>query len=200
MAKQGTFKSTALGRILIALTMTFFVCVTTMSTAGASAGTASDNPDFTKQARGLGLTGAQARSLQSRADDYLAKTGGTQVSVNEIRVKAGAVLTLALPGEKYARNLDGMAGANSAQGYVCPYGSLCAYSLRNYEGDAIDIRCTYISMPWSGNGSWHNNQVTGRKAFFYDSNFNLGWTSPGASSWDADAPWGWVYWLSATAC
>ncbi|MEV0782925.1 hypothetical protein AB0I52_08050 [Streptomyces sp. NPDC050423] len=180
--------------------MAFFVSVTTMSAASASVGPVSARPDFAAQARGLGLTSSQAASLQSRADTYLTKMGGTQVAVNKIHIKAGADLFLALPGEKYARNLDGKASTQLTQGYVCPYGSLCAYSKTYYEGDAFDLRCVYINMPWFGNGSWHNNQRTGARAFFYDSNYNLGWTSPGASSWDADAPWGWVYRLAAAAC
>lgn len=190
MTVQGKARSSAAGRIVVAVMMTFFAFVATTGAAGASADRG--RPDFSAQAQGLGLTSSQAETLQARANGYLAKTGGIQVAVNKIELQAGAVLLLALPGEKYARDLAGKPGARTAT--YCPYDWMCAYEGTGYTGDQINMYyCNlYYGIPWRDNGSWHNNQSAGTRAEFFDTNGNLGWTSPGAESWDDVAPWEWV--------
>ncbi|MGW8571408.1 peptidase inhibitor family I36 protein [Streptomyces niveus] len=190
MTVQGNARSSAAGRIVVAMMVTFFAFAATTGSAGASAD--GGRPDFSAQARGLGLTSSQAETLQARADGYLARTGGAQVAVNRIELQAGAVLLLALPGEKYARDLTGKSGARTAT--YCPYDWMCAYSGTGYSGDQINMYYCNLryGIPWYGDGSWHNNQSAGTRAEFFDTNGNLGWTSPGAESWDDVAPWGWV--------
>ncbi|MFJ3791442.1 peptidase inhibitor family I36 protein [Kitasatospora sp. NPDC090091] len=191
MTEHRTPGSGSPARILAALVMTLLALVGTASAAGAAT-----TPDFSAQAHGLGLTGAQAKSLQERVDAYLATTGGTQVSANKIALNGGELL-LALPGEQKARSVTAAGDATSLAA-SCPYTYVCAYSGRNYTGDVLTLfTCNFpVSIPWYGTGSWINNQRAALHAKFYDRNGNLGWTSPGGYSSDPAAPWGWVGWLS----
>lgn len=143
-----------------------------MVTAGAgsvSAQAASSGSAFAAQAKALGLTTADAKSLQARADYYLAKVGGTQVGINKIQL-SGAQILLTLPGEQVARELDAPIGIQGA----CPFLHFCAYRWENYVGDSfqqtqIDMYyCQFYGMPWGGRGSWRNNQTQGTKAKFYN--------------------------------
>ncbi len=187
-------RTTTWAKALVALMMALLAFATTAGTAGAATG--GSHPDFSAQARGLGLTSAQARSLQSRADGYLAKTGGTQVAVNKIALAGGGVLLLTLPGEQRARDLAAHSSALLAAS--CPYTYVCAYSAPNFQGDSIQLfTCnTLTSIPWVDNGSWINNQRSTLYARFYRSDYTVGWTSPGGYSSDPNAPWSWVYYLS----
>jgi hypothetical protein len=54
-------------------------------------------PNFVIQAGDAGLTNAQAASLQTRVNTYLARTGGTQVAINKIDLDGKGTLLLALP-------------------------------------------------------------------------------------------------------
>ena len=86
---------------VIALAATCGVLLATTTAAGAAPGAGG----FSAQARGAGLTGAQAGELQSAVNAELARAGGTQVGANKIN-RPGATVLLPLPGEKYARDLD----------------------------------------------------------------------------------------------
>lgn len=104
--------------------------------------------DFAAQAREWGLTDAQANALQDRVENYLAKTGGTQVAANRIQLE-GADIVLALPEERTDRDL----GARAAV-FGCQYGHLCAFSGPYFEGDVIDMyHCGIYPIPHPGVGS-----------------------------------------------
>ncbi|MET9556093.1 peptidase inhibitor family I36 protein [Streptomyces sp. NPDC006645] len=184
-------------KALAALMLTLVALVATPASAGAADAAPGARTDFTAQATSAGLNGTEAKGLQARVDGYLAKTPGTQVGANKIALAGGGELLLTLPGERNARDLTAPdAGRGAAAG--CPYTYVCAYSGENFTGDELRLyTCNYlIYIPWSGTGSWINNQRSTLYAKFYDSNGNLGWTSPGGYSEDRHAPWGWVWWLS----
>ncbi|ARE78354.1 MULTISPECIES: peptidase inhibitor family I36 protein [unclassified Streptomyces] len=202
MTLHATFRSSTWGRAVVALTMTLLALVATTSAADAAdtadaAGGTRAGVDFAAQAESQGLDRAQARSLQNRVDGYLAEEGGKQVAANRIELDSGGFLLLALPGETYARDLAAPVATRGAAA-ACPYTYVCAYSQENFTGDfkALFTCNTLNPIPWTGTGSWKNNQRAELRARFYDSAGNVGWTSPGGYSEDAHAPWGWVYWLS----
>ncbi|MFI5806672.1 hypothetical protein [Streptomyces sp. NPDC051561] len=198
MTEHGTFRSTTWGRGVVALAMTVVALAVTTSVAGASTAAGGGHPDFGSQARTLGLSSSQAKSLQIKVDGYLAKEGGTQVAANRIQLP-GADLTVALPGEKYARDSNGnKVNDQRAAAASCTYTNVCAYSKTYFGGDKKTLyTCNQLnSIPWVGDGSWINNQNSSLRARFYDINQNVGWISPGGYSEDLVAPWGWVHWLS----
>ncbi|MFJ4481391.1 hypothetical protein ACIP3D_03480 [Streptomyces longwoodensis] len=148
---------------------------------------------FAAQAEALGLTAAEAHTLQDRADAYLAEVGGTQVAANRIRMGAGAVLTLALPTTAGAR--QGVSPGTAA--YTCGYGHFCAYSDPYRSGDVIDMyACASYKIPWFGDGSWENNQTRGTRAQFRDNQFIVRWTDRGAYDNDDVADWSWVHYVT----
>ncbi|MER5771620.1 hypothetical protein [Streptomyces sp. NPDC001985] len=162
-------------------------------TAGGASGASRSASDFMSQSRSLGLTAVQARALQAEADANVSRTGGTQVAPNKIDL-GGATMTLAVPGEKYARDLTQPGSARAAAS--CGYGHMCAYKERNYVGNTIDmVRCADYRIPWVTRGSWINNQTTGTRARFKSSDGVVRWTSPGAYSVDPNADWSWVHWV-----
>ncbi|GHJ36793.1 hypothetical protein [Streptomyces sp. TS71-3] len=196
MTEHRTSGLTALRRSLVVLAAALFTLPAIAGTAGAASGSGAG---FAAQAQRLGLSNSEATALQSRADRYLDEMGGTQVGVNKIRLGSGAEVVMALPGEKYARDLDAASSPAGTQGaaYVCNYGHMCAYQLMYETGDVIDMyTCKDYVIPWVGTGSWDNNQTTGTVAYFKDNNGTIGWSSPGARSWDEDAPWDWVHWVN----
>lgn len=143
------------------------------------------HPDFTAQARKAGLTGAQARELQTRVDEYLARMGGTQVAANRIDLKGGDIV-VAVPGEKYTRDLNTPAVAHPHD--ACPYGDFCMFTGTGFTGSQFNLyTCgTYDLSNWNGNGSYDNNQTPGTAAKMLDRNYNVIDTTPGA------------YWLQST--
>ncbi|MFF2517900.1 hypothetical protein [Streptomyces sp. NPDC058086] len=149
---------------------------------------------FNQQAEELGLTATQAQSLQSRVNSYLKQVGGSQVAVNKIRVDdQGSFILLALPGEKKARDIS----SSTAAGYNCPYKYFCAYQSVSYDGDVKAwTSCIDQSMPWSGYGSWVNNQTPGTVAQFKSGPDGVTrWRDSGAFSADDSADWTWVWWV-----
>ncbi|MFC9246164.1 peptidase inhibitor family I36 protein [Streptomyces sp. NPDC057136] len=195
-------RSTGVGRVVIALLMTLAACVATAGTAGAATVTDSTRgtgtvaaPDFSAQAKGAGLSGAEAASLQAKIDARLAQGSGTQVAANKILLPQAEV-TLPLPGEKGVRDLDAAGGAGASE--LCSYTYVCAFSGPNFTGERITLFTCNSPYPisWSGTGSWINNQRAALTAKFYDSAKIIRWTSPGGYSEDRYADWGWVYWLS----
>ncbi|PKV89953.1 peptidase inhibitor family I36 protein [Streptomyces sp. TLI_146] len=184
-------------KALAALVMAILALVVAPSAADAAGGAANGgHTDFSAQARSAGLSGPQAKALQDRVDGYLAKTHGAQIGANKIALDNG-VLLLALPGEQRARDLA-VQNAPSGAAVNCAYTYVCAYSGEDFTGDEMILfTCNHLNrIYWSGTGSWINNQRSTLYARFYDSNGNLGWTSPGGYSEDRHAPWGWVWWLS----
>ncbi|MEX0173401.1 peptidase inhibitor family I36 protein [Streptomyces sp. LMG1-1-1.1] len=198
MAEQRSLRTHGWAKAVTALVMTLLALVAAPATAGATTGGATTGGgEFAAQARSAGLTGAQARSLQGRVDDYLAKTHGTQVGANKIALDRGGFLLLTLPGEQRARDLDAKDAA-AAAALSCPYTYVCAYKYEDFTGDAMFLfDCGVMNhIIWNTTGSWINNQRSTLYAKFYDSAGNLGWTSPGGYSEDRHAPWGWVWYLS----
>jgi hypothetical protein len=87
------------------------------------------------------------------------------------------------------------AGPSSAT-YTCGYGHFCAYSGPNFTGDVIDMyQCAEYSIPWSGHGSWINNQTTGTVAQFRSDDHVNRWHDTGAYDSDDDADWSWVWYV-----
>ncbi|MFD5697003.1 hypothetical protein [Streptomyces lasiicapitis] len=136
---------------------------------------------FRTQAAVAGLTTAEAKILQNRIDAALASDGGKQSAANEIRYPDGRLL-LALPGEKYARELGKNSGTAA---HSCTPGRLCGYSGVEYTGDEREwYTCAFHKKPtnWRSGGSWYNNQTRGRVANWYDINKRwMGATPPAPS-------------------
>ncbi|MFC7532398.1 hypothetical protein [Actinoplanes sp. GCM10030250] len=155
--------------------------------AGARTGVPS-RPDLTARSRAAGLTAAQADALQVKADRYLAQLGepATQVTPDVIQLK-GAKLHLTVPGS-----------AQRAPG--CPYYYFCAYSGPRFTGDWIHQEECWVEryIPWTGQGSWINNQTRGTQPLL---EFNSGelWWMPGAYAQQATGV-GWDPVFSITAC
>lgn len=161
-----------------------------------AAGAAPAHPasPFAAQARTLGMNSAQAQALQHRADSYVTEQGGTQVSVDRVRLSDGSTIILALPSGKYTDGKEKNGTAVAA--YTCGYGHFCAYSGTNFTGDVKDMfQCAEYSIPWSGRGSWKNNQTTGTVANFESSDHVSRWHDGGAYSQDNDADWSWVWYV-----
>jgi len=146
-------------------------------TATASSNTASSHPDFGTQARSLGLTSAQANTLQAQVNSYLSKLGGSQVAINKINLDNKGYVLFPLPGKKAAANF-------------CSLYYFCAYSQPNFDGLAINMyKCGLYSIPFKGIGSWANNQTKGTRAAMYDTTGKLIYTTPGAYSQDTSGDW-----------
>lgn len=184
-----------LRRSAVTTAIASLVLLTGMAVFPAAAGATTSHPDFTAQAKSLGLTSAQAQSLQTRADNYLSTIGGTQVAVNEISLR-GADLFLTLPGQTRARNLGAGTAGPQTPAASCNYYHMCAYENQNFSGDTIDMyNCGNYSIPWSDRGSWINNQSTGTRAQFKSSDNVTRWTSAGAYTNDPNADWSWVWYV-----
>ncbi|MFG2126881.1 hypothetical protein ACGFNV_03615 [Streptomyces sp. NPDC048751] len=169
------------------------LCTLTTTTGVATAANGSARTDFAAQAKGLGLTSAQAHELQRRVDSYLSETGGTQVSVNKIRLGDRGEILLALPGESTVRTAN---APRKPASELCPGNTMCAWKGTWYTGDKIKMwACYNYRIPWLENGSWINNQSTGTVANFLDDYGVSKWHDDGAFSQDPDAPWYWVHWV-----
>ena len=145
-------------------------------------------PGFTARSRAAGLTAAQADALQAKADRYLARLDepATQVAPDLIRLK-GAELHLTVPGT-----------TQRAPG--CPYYYFCAYSGERFTGDWILQKDCWVEryIPWTGHGSWINNQTRGTQPLLEFTNGDL-WWMPGAYAQQATGV-GWDPVFSITAC
>jgi hypothetical protein len=118
---------------------------------------------FAAQDKRAGLTSSQATQLQAEVNHYVAKTGGTQVGANKIAVRGG-VMVVAVPGEKYARDLSKPGAATS---FFCNTGHFCAYSDTVYSGTVMDLFfCKTYAMPWNTVGSFQDHQFSGTVSVF----------------------------------
>jgi hypothetical protein len=165
----------------------------TKATGGADAG-------FAQQAEDAGLTAREAAKLQHRVDQEVARTDGTQVSLNKVLWGDGSGGTLlALPGERQARDVT-QASESNAVLHDCEYENLCIYTGSNYGGDkywmwdckTYDVSDIYFE-------SWVNNQTPGTTAYFWDSNGNL-YLSTTAYDEDPYDPGAGTYTYSITNC
>ncbi|MFF4557848.1 hypothetical protein [Streptomyces sp. NPDC001422] len=169
------------------------LCVLATGTGAATAASAAAPDEFTRQAKSLGLTTAEAHGLQQRVDVYLSQTGGTQVAVNKIRLGDSGEILLALPGRETARTVN---APNKPASELCPGNTMCAWKGTWYTGDRINMwACYNFRIPWLENGSWINNQSTGTVANFLDDYGVSKWHDKGAFDQDPDAPWYWVHWV-----
>jgi len=99
---------------------------------------------------------------------------------------AGAALALVAAG--------GVASADVNATVACGRGHFCAYPGINFTGTPIDmVACHDYDIPWTGTGSWINNQTGGARAEFKDNTGTTRWVSDVPYTEDRDAPWGWVY-------
>ncbi|GAB3942779.1 hypothetical protein GCM10027614_30430 [Micromonospora vulcania] len=156
--------------------------VLVISGTGPATAAPAQRPAFADQAQRAGLSSAQSRQLQAEVDSYLAKLGGNQVAANEISLGQGARILVALPGERKARSLT--SALREPNG--CPYQYLCAYQYQNFEGSAYHVtKCGSTNapyIPWSGYGSWRNNQTSGTRPVFWRCSGYLDWMPPAYSS------------------
>jgi hypothetical protein len=147
------------------------------------------------------LSARQARSLQARVDRVIARTGGTQVAINQVVWDGGDTL-VPLPGERRARELgpDSTPSALSPRSLResdnCEYYQFCTYFGPYFTG--IQTRMVSCVLH-DGRGifqSYINNQTPGTRARFYDSAVELIETTPPAlmaapayDPMDASAVW-----------
>ncbi|RJQ66549.1 hypothetical protein D5S17_35135 [Pseudonocardiaceae bacterium YIM PH 21723] len=152
---------------------------------------------FADQAQSIGLSGAEARDLQSQIDGLIARQGGTQVAVNRVDM-GGYAHVITIPGERYPR-VAGDFGRTAPLAAACAYKHMCAYKWTGFVGDGDDFidmyKCEDRWIPWTTMGSWINNQTKGTRAQFKDRSRIVRFTSDPAYSSDASAPWDWVGWV-----
>lgn len=151
------------------------------------------NP-YTVQAERAGLTTEQTVALQKQVGVYLAQTHGRQTGPNTIAVPGGQI-TVAVPGEKYARDLrttlSPLASASS-----CSYENFCSYTAANYGGTERDYYyCGYYNVDYSGSGSWVNNQTGHKRVYMYGSAGTVIYTTPNAYYASSTGNWTPVYGL-----
>ncbi|GAB3963610.1 hypothetical protein GCM10029978_022040 [Actinoallomurus acanthiterrae] len=170
-----------------------------VASATTPAPTTPASADFAAQAKSAGLSNAQAKTLQTRVDRYVADYHGTQIAANKVSAK-GMYITVALPGEKYARTLPAAPGvhANDVWQDKCladnPIysGWFCLYKGEVFQGDVLSMYTCgdHNIYGWYNNGSWVNNQTKGTVALLrsasggykfytggaYDSSQSFNWT------------------------
>jgi hypothetical protein len=148
-----------------------------------SASSAVTVPDlFAAQGRAVGLTAAKQKGLQGKIDAYLAELGPKAIQTDfDTITLPGSVLHVTVPGEARPPGLSAAAPA-------CPYYFFCAYRDQYFQGDdwRFEDSCglrTYI--PWTGHGSWINNQTPGTQATISFWDGQPDWKVPGAYSQQA---------------
>lgn len=169
--------------------------------APASSAVASVRPSFAAQARGAGLTRAQAGTLQREVNSFIAKHGGTQAAINEVKFRGGDIV-FAAPGQKYAHVVTGRStAAVLSSPEKCPYENFCIYQGTHFTGTYANYFYCNIYNPilklFTGTGSWKNNQIAGVKAYFYGPTVNLIYTTAAAYSNNANYNWTPVYYVEA---
>lgn len=173
-------------RTLIVAMITAAGLGTVVPAAGAASATQpSPSPDarFAAQADSLGITHAQAQRLQGKVDREVRRTHGAQVELNEVHWDGGNTVFV-LPGETRARHLDAFTDATSrgSTHYRCPYLNFCYYTKHGYHGTMHELlHCRYYGTPYPIM-SYVNNQTTGKRARFYDSDGDF-WAWSKAAYW-----------------
>ena len=160
--------------------------VLTLVTATPASAAASP---FTVQARTAGLSTAQVKALQHAVDGYVAQTGGTQVSANRVNFAGGNVI-VAVPGQKYAKDLADQGKAVPMSYSNCLLGDFCAYSGGSGTGTMKSYYICQDVVPFSsGQGSVYNHQTGGAPAYLYRYRSNgttylaLTLTPPNKAAW-----------------
>lgn len=149
-------------------------------------------PSSASQAKSAGLTQAQALVLQRKVDSYLERTArGHQTGPNTIAFPGGQI-TVAVPGERYARDLRTTHAPLEAMN--CNYGNFCV----TVAGDATQkdyFSCGTYGVGYSGSGAWINNQTHSRRVRMNLTNGQT-YTTPNAFYQDPTADWTPVYQLT----
>ncbi|WP_260696765.1 hypothetical protein [Streptomyces sp. 130] len=135
---------------------------------------------YAAQARAAGLTDQQAGELQQRVDAVRAQEPrARQTSANTLAVPAGTV-TIPAPGQAETRNL-----ASPGTALACANGHLCITDGRGYTYDYY--YCGYYEFDGVGDGTFNNNQTSGTRARFYNSDGSERWShvakGTGTASW-----------------
>ncbi|WP_256333048.1 hypothetical protein [Streptomyces sp. 2131.1] len=135
---------------------------------------------YAQQARSAGLTDQQAGQLQRQVDAALARDPeARQTSANTLAVPGGTV-TLPAPGQTETRRLTSPATA-----LACGNGHLCITDGRGVNYDYY--RCGYYDFNGIGDGTFNNNQTSGTRARFYNSDGSERWShvakGSGTASW-----------------
>lgn len=167
------------------------VAIAAASLTAGAASASTGSADFTAQAKSAGLSSAKAEELQTRVDRYLADYHGTQIAANKISAD-GMYITLALPGERYARTLPPTAGMRPMDEWRdrCLDGSpvysgwFCLYKAPTFQGDVLSMYTCgdHAIHGWLGNGSWVNDQTQGTVALLRSANWSYQFNTPGAYS------------------
>lgn len=135
---------------------------------------------YAAQARAAGLTDQQAGQLQRQMDAMLAQEPRAhQTSANALDIPGGTA-TLPVPGQTETRNL---ASPNAA--LACANGHLC---IKDGTGAVYDYYyCGYYDFNGVGDGTFNNNQTSGTRARFYNSDGSERWShvakGSGTASW-----------------
>lgn len=117
------------------------------------------------QHSGRNLSPEQTRTLQVRVDRVIARTGGTQVAINQVAWDGGDSL-IPLPGEKPAHELGVTPSARTVNG--CEYYQFCTYGNTNFTGMVDRMQSCVLHDTHSGFLSYVNNQTPGTVATFYN--------------------------------
>jgi len=101
-----------------------------------------------------------------------------------------------------AKTAGPVAGAITPNATVhgCPFLAFCAYSGTNFTGTVLPpmIDCNVdVFMPFAHFGSFVNNQTSGTRATFKDSNHNVINRTLGAYTESASFNWGPVFYVQA---
>lgn len=176
-----------LSRTLVTAAAVFLALTAAMGTASASATGA--RPGFAAQARGHGLSSAQASTLQQEVNTYIAKHGGKQIAINEVAFKGGSTVFV-VPGQKYAYPVTS-ARPDTGPGERCPYGAFCTFASANFTGSESEY---YYCNTWFSNnysGSWKNDQTPGVRATLqiYNTYVHKSGTYVTCSAYCNDAHW-----------
>ncbi|GAA2325616.1 hypothetical protein OKJ48_00360 [Streptomyces kunmingensis] len=127
---------------------------------------------YAQQAHDAGLTNSQAAQLQRKVDAALARQADSrQIGANKLAIPGGT-LTLAAPGKFSAA-------------IACSNGHLC---IQDGQGSTWDYYyCGYYDFYGIGDGVFNNNQTSGTRARFYNSNGSERWSNvakaTGTASW-----------------
>lgn len=145
-----------------------------------------------------GLTGTQRAGLQRDVTRYVRETGGRQVAANVVDFPGGSV-TVAVPGERYARDLRTQ--AQPASSADCLSGDFCAWSGANYTGSRKAYYICQSVLPFAGGtGSIFNHQTGGAVTTFYLKPNPDGATAMYLAAGYGDASWNWAETKSVRTC
>ncbi|GGU41031.1 hypothetical protein [Streptomyces violascens] len=182
--------------------------IATVSAAAAllvlsiSAGTASASTPqpFASQARAAHLTPAQDSALRAEVAKYLQRSGGKQISLNEIRVDDKRTIRVAIPGEAHPRTFTDHGSTAPAYSSICnpnattSNGYFCAFSGSHWTGSEDRMYyCHPYDMNFTGWGSWVERQYGDHAAKFYGKRGDLLGQTLGPVSAASDENWYYVW-------